>query len=86
MHHNRLRRVRRRDGDSLNVFQQVRVVAIPEIEVDTGDTSNDFIFRLLVVSRTGEQIALELALEHFQEVFEAAGITHKKFPGGRLAH
>jgi hypothetical protein len=61
-------------------------VDIPEIEVDTGDTSNDFVFRLLVVSRTGEQIALELTLEHFQEVFEAAGTTQKRFPGGRLAN
>ena len=86
MHHNRLRRVRRRDSDSLHTFQQLRVAEIPEIEVDTGDTSNDFIFRLLVVSRTGEQVALEFALEHFQEVFEAADITQKKFPGGRLAH
>lgn len=69
-----------------SVFQQVRVVEIPDIEVDTGETSNDFIFRLLVVSRTGEQIALELSLEQFHEVFEAASVTRKKFPGGRLAN
>ena len=69
-----------------NAFQQVRVAEIPEIEVDTGDSCKDFIFRLLVVSRTGEQIALELTFEHFQEVFEAAGVTQKKFPGGRLAN
>ena len=83
MQENRITRVRRRDD---NLFQQVRVIDIPEIEVDTGDTSDDFIFRLLVVSRTGEQIALELTLEHFQEVFEAAGTTQRKFPGGRLAN
>src|SRR5215467_5963539 len=55
-----------------SVFQQVRVVDIPEIEVDTGETSNDFIFRLLLVSRTGDQIALELTFEHFHEVLAAA--------------
>ena len=86
MHQNRIGRVKRRYDSLDNIFQQVRVVEIPEIEVDTGDTSEDFIFRLLVVSRTGEQIALELTLEHFQEVFEAAGTTQKKFPGGRLAN
>ena len=75
-----------RGGILDSVFQQVRVVEIPEIEVDAGETSHDFIFRLLVVSRTGEQIALELILEQFHEVFEAASVTRKKFPGGRLAN
>jgi hypothetical protein len=75
-----------RDRNLDSVFHQVRVVDIPEIEVDTGETSNDFIFRLLVVSRTGQQIALELTLEQFHEVFEAASVTRKKFPGGRLAN
>ena len=86
MHQNRLRRVKRSTGKLDNAFQQIRAVEIPEIEVDTGETSEDFIFRLLLVSRTGEQIALELTHEQFQEVFEAAGATRKKFPGGRLAN
>ncbi len=86
MHHYRLRRSTRPDLEPESVFQQVRVVDIPEIEVDTGETSDDFIFRLLVVSRMGEQLALELTLEQFQELSEAAGATQKRFPGGRLAN
>jgi hypothetical protein len=86
MQQNRLRRAKRRGESFGSTFHQVRVVGIPEIEVDTGDTSGDFIFRLLVVSRTGEQLALELPLEQFQEMFEAAAATRKRFPGGRLAN
>jgi hypothetical protein len=58
----------------------------PQIEVDTGPTSDDFIFRVLVVSRTGERIALELTLEHFRGLLDAAGTTQRMFPGGKLAN
>ena len=86
VHQNRPRRSKRHEAERRDVYQQVRAIEIPQIEVDTGPTSDDFIFRLLVLSRTGERIALELTFEHFRGLMDAAGTTQKLFPGGRLAN
>ena len=68
------------------LFNQVRVTEITEIEFDVDDQGIEQpIMRLFLRARTGEQLAVEFAFSRWQQIHEVLTAALREFPGGRRA-
>ena len=65
-----------------NDYYQFRVSKIGEIEVDIGSEHDETFMRLFLISRIGDQIALEIPHAMWTEICGALTSAMKRFPAG----